>query len=87
VFNFGCKVCDSTDKTIETTDYQTIVQCNQCGYVTTFDNEDLEQVPHICSTCGSATESETVSDDMYIEICHSCGKTESFAMDVQSINE
>lgn len=42
MFNFTCKICDSNDKTIQTTDYQTVVQCNQCGYITVFDHEDID---------------------------------------------
>ena len=42
MFNFTCKICDSDDKTIQTTDHQTVVQCNQCGYVTVFDHEDID---------------------------------------------
>lgn len=43
VFNFTCKICDCTDQEIKTTDYQTFVKCVQCGYVTVFDNEDIDQ--------------------------------------------
>jgi len=42
VFNFNCKICDHTDKIVKTTDLQTIVECLQCGYITVFENEDLD---------------------------------------------
>jgi len=82
VFNFSCKICDCTDQEIKTTDYQTFVKCVQCGYVTVFDNEDIEASPELCKECETELYSESLDDENYLLICPTCNTSKVISLNV-----
>jgi hypothetical protein len=60
---------------VKTNDFQTIVECSQCSYTYTIENENISDDIEECFNCGfvGILDIEQIDENTDLKICRTCG--------------